>query len=136
MTTATDLLRQHVKTLVAAPEQWEPLIAHDVLWELPYAPSVGHPGRLEGREAVLRHAAWFRDAVEDLRFFDIRLQAMADPEAALAEVRAEAVIKSTGRLYRQDYLVLLRSRGDQIVGLREYFNPVRVAEAMESAVHT
>jgi ketosteroid isomerase-like protein len=112
------------------------VIAEDGLWELPYAPSVGHPERLEGREAVLRHAAWFRDAVKDLRFFDIRLHAMEDPKAALAEIRAEAVIKSTGRLYRQDYLVLLRSRDDQIVGLWEYFNPVRVAEAMEAAVHT
>jgi ketosteroid isomerase-like protein len=136
MTMATDLLRRHIETLVAAPAQWEALIAEDVLWELPYAPSVGHPERLEGRKAVLRHAAWFRDAVKDLRFFDVRLQAMEDPKAALAEIRAEAVIKSTGRLYLQDYLVLLRSRDDKIVELREYFNPVRVAEAMKAAVHT
>jgi ketosteroid isomerase-like protein len=133
-TVATDLLHRHLETLVADPASWEALIADDVLWELPYAPSIGHPGQLEGREAVLRHAAWFRNAVENFRFLDLRLQALADPEAALAEVRAGAIIKSTGRLYQQDYVVLLRSRGGQIIGLREYFNPIHAAQAMEADV--
>jgi ketosteroid isomerase-like protein len=39
-------------------------------------------------------------------------------------------IKSTGRVYRQNYVVFLRAAGGKIVFLREYFDPVRAAKAM------
>ena len=109
MTIASDLLHRHIQTLVADPAQWQTLIADDLVWELPYAPALGHPARLSGREAVLRHVTWFLGAVEDFRFFDLTVSAFADPDAAVAEVKAEARIKSTGRLYRQDYVLFLRA---------------------------
>jgi len=68
--------------------------------------------------------------VENLRFFDVRLYAFADQEGAVAEVKAEGLIKPTGRIYRQDYVVFLRAVGGKIVFLREYFDPVRAAKAM------
>ena len=46
-------------TLVADPEQWQTLIADDIVWELVYAPALGHPARLSGRGEVMRHVAWF-----------------------------------------------------------------------------
>ena len=46
--TASDLLQRHFQTLVADNGQWQSLIADDVLWELPYAPALGHPARLSG----------------------------------------------------------------------------------------
>src|SRR3954467_1851490 len=103
MTIAADLLQQHIQTLVDDNAQWQTLIADDLLWELAYAPSIGHPARLSGREEVMRHVTWFLGAVENFRFFDLKLYALADPEAAVAEVKAEALIKHTGHIYRQDY---------------------------------
>src|SRR6266853_1443580 len=79
-----------------------------VLWELVYAPSIGHPARLSGRVEVIRHATWFVGAVENFRFFDLSVYALADPEGAVAEVKAEGFIKPTGRSCRQDYVVFLR----------------------------
>ncbi len=64
MTVASDLLQHHIETLLS-PGEWEALIADDVVWELPFAPALGHPGRLEGREAVEKHVNWFRGAVEN-----------------------------------------------------------------------
>jgi ketosteroid isomerase-like protein len=55
----------------------------------------------------------------------------ADPQAAVAQVRAEGLIKSTGRNYRQDYVVFLRSAGEKIVYLREYFDPTRAAKSLD-----
>jgi hypothetical protein len=46
MTTASDLLQQHIQTLVDDNERWQTLIADDLLWELAYAPAIGHPARL------------------------------------------------------------------------------------------
>jgi uncharacterized protein len=41
------------------------------------------------------------------------------------------VIRSTGLTYRQDYVIFLRAAGGKIVFLREYFDPVRAAKAMD-----
>ena len=134
MTIASDLLQQHIQTLVDDNAQWQTLIADDLLWELPYAPAIGHPARLSGRDAVVRHVTWFLGAVEQFRFFDLTVYACADPDLAVAEVKAEARIKPTGRLYRQEYVVFLRAAGGKIAFLREYFNPVRAAQAMDAPI--
>ena len=52
MTIASDLLQRHIQTLVDDNAQWQTLIADDILWELAYAPAIGHPARLSGRAAV------------------------------------------------------------------------------------
>src|SRR2546423_8623800 len=92
--------------------------------ELPYAPSIGHPARLSGREEVVGFVTWFLGAVEQFRFFDLTVYACADPDVAVAEVKAEAPIKPTGRPYRQGYLGFLRAAGGRIAFLPAYFTPV------------
>ncbi|SRR5258706_15928267 len=134
MTIASHLLQQHIQTLVDDNTQWQTLIADDVLWELAYAPAIGHPARLSGREEVVRHATWFLGAVGNFRFFDLNVYAFADPRGAVAEVKAEGLIKSTGRIYRQDYVVFLRAAGGKIALLREYFDPVRAAKALNTPI--
>ena len=134
MTTASDLLQQHIQTLVDDNARWQTLIADDLLWELAYAPAIGHPARLSGREEVVRHVNWFQGAVENFRFFDIRVYAFVDPEAAVAEFKAEGLIKPTGRIYRQDYVLFLRAVGGKIAFLREYFDPVRAAKALATPI--
>jgi len=134
MTIASDLLQKHIKMLVEDNPQWQTLIADDILWELAYAPALGHPARLSGRAEVVRHATWFVGAVENFRFFDLKVYPFADPEAAVAEVKGEGLIKSTGRTYRQDYVVFLRGTGGKITFLREYFDPVRAAKALDTPI--
>jgi ketosteroid isomerase-like protein len=134
MTTAMSLLQEHIQTLVDDNEAWQTLIADDILWELAYAPSLGHPAKLEGKNEVLGHVNWFVNAVEDFRFYDIRLYQLADPDGAIAQVKAEGRIKSTGRIYRQEYVLFMRSSGGKISYLREYFDPVRAAKALDTPI--
>ena len=134
MTLAAELLQRHFQTLVADTAQWQTLIADDLVWELPYAPAIGHPARLSGREAVVRHVTWFVEAVENFHFFDLTVHAFADPEAAVAEVKAEGLIKATARIYVQEYVVFLRAAGGKIAFLREYFDPVRAARALDTPI--
>ena len=134
MTIATDLLQRHIQTLVDDSAEWQTLIADDISWELAYAPSIGHPARLSGRAAAVSHATWFLGAVENFRFFDLKLYALVDPQGAVAEVKAEGLIKSTGRMYRQDYVLFLRAVGGKIAFLREYFDPVRAARALDTPI--
>jgi len=130
MTIASNLLRRHFETLVDDNGEWQKLIADDLLWELIYAPSIGHPARLSGREEVMRHVTWFLGAVTNFRFFDIRIHQLTDLEAAVAEVKAEGTINATSRTYRQEYVVFLQAVGGKIANLREYFDPLRAAKAM------
>jgi len=44
------------------------MVATDVVWELPFAPALGHPARVSGRAEVVQFAAWFVGAVENFRF--------------------------------------------------------------------
>jgi ketosteroid isomerase-like protein len=134
MTMASDLLHRHIQTLVEDHTQWQTLIADDVVWELPYAPAIGHPARLLGRDEVVRHVTWFLGAVEQFRFFDLQVYPCADPDATVAEVKAEARIKPTGRLYQQEYVLFLRAVGGKIAFLREYFDPVRAAKALDTPI--
>jgi len=134
MTIACALLQQHIQTLVDDNAEWQRLVADDIVWELTYAPSLGHPARLSGREEVVRHATWFVGAVEKFRFFDLMVHAFADPEGAVAEVKGEGIIKTTGRVYHQDYVVFLRVEGGKIAFLREYFDPVRAATALDTPI--
>jgi ketosteroid isomerase-like protein len=134
MTIASDLLQRHIQTLVDDNAQWQTLIADDLVWELTYAPAIGHPARLSGRDEVVRHVTWFLEAVEKFRFFDVEVHAFADPHAAVAEFKAEALIKPTGRIYRQQYVLFLRAAGGKIAFLREYFDPTRAAKAMDTPI--
>jgi ketosteroid isomerase-like protein len=134
MTIASDLLHRHIQTLVEDHTQWQTLIADDLVWELPYAPAIGHPARLSGRDEVVRHVSWFLGAVEQFHFFDLQVYPCADPDAAVAEVKAEARIKPTGRLYQQEYVLFLRAVGGKIAFLREYFDPVRAAKALNTPI--
>jgi ketosteroid isomerase-like protein len=134
MTIASDLLQRHIQTLVEDNAQWQTLIADDILWELAYAPAIGHPARLAGREEVVRHVTWFLGAVENFRFFDLKVYPFADPEGAVAQVKAEARIKTTGRIYLQEYVLFLRAAGGKIAFLREYFDPTRAAKALNTPI--
>lgn len=131
MHTAARLLEQHIQTLVNDNACWKKLISDDILWELPYAPALGHPLSLNGRKAVERHVGWFLSTVENFRFHDLRILPGSEPDWAVAQVKAEGVIRSTRRIYRQEYVVFLRAMDGKIAFLREYFDPVRAAKALE-----
>ena len=80
MTIASNLLQRHIHTLVDDKAQWQTLITDDILWELAYAPALGHPARLSGRAEVI----WFLSAVENFRFIDPEVYPFADPQSAVA----------------------------------------------------
>ena len=56
------------------------------------------------------------------------------PEAAVAEFKAEGLIKPTGRINRKDYVLFLHAVGGKIAFLREYFDPVRAAKALDAKI--
>jgi uncharacterized protein len=92
------------------------------------------PAKLSGRDEVLHHVRWFLGAVDNFRFINPKVHAFTDPQAAVAQVKAEALIKPTGRIYRQEYVVFLCAAGDKISYFREYFDPTRAAKSMDAKI--
>ena len=89
-----------------------------------------HIGRR--RTATVNPVEKFRD--QDAAHAAVQVHVFADPAAAVAEVKAEGLIKPTGRAYRQEYVVFLRARAGKITFLREYFDPVRAARALDAPI--
>ncbi len=130
MPNAVELLQSHFDTLVRDRARWQTLIADDLVWELPYAPSIGHPPKLAGREQIVSFVKEILNATEDFHFHDIDISVMVDENKAVAQVQATARIVQTGRYYNQRYVVFLQSRQGKIAHIREYFNPATAAFAM------
>ena len=115
MHNAARLLERHFQTLVNDDERWKKLIADDIVWELPYAPGAGSsvkPRRTQCGRAPCRLVSL--RPVENFRFHDLRILPGLDPNSAVAEVKAEGIIKPTGRVYRQEYVVFLRAAGGKV----------------------
>jgi len=87
MSIAAELLQRHIETLVDDHQQWQGLIADNIVWELAYAPAIGHPAKLSGRDEVLHHVRWFLGAVEHFRFIDPQVYAFTDPKPPLHRSR-------------------------------------------------
>lgn len=132
--TAEQLLHLHFETFVGDHERWKTLISDDMVWELPFAPALGHPARLVGRDRVLEHVGWFVGAVENFRFYDLQIHPGAGSAEASAEVKAEGLIKATGRSYQQDYVLFVRVENGKLAFIREYFDPVRAAIALDAPI--
>jgi ketosteroid isomerase-like protein len=134
MLSAVELMESHFDTLARDQAAWQLLIADELVWELPYAPSIGHPHKLEGRAQIVSFVSGFLKEAEGFRFHDLKINALANGTGAVAEVQATARILSTGRHYRQSYVVFLEARDGKIVHLREYFNPATAALALGAPI--
>ena len=103
----------------------EEICQPDLVVELPYSDP---PKRLEGFAA-------YRDAIGvALEIFQFQLTLTAvhpglDPDLLIAEYTSEGVATPTGKPYRNVYIGIWRFRDGQLASLREFFDPMRAAEA-------
>lgn len=134
MNNAQELLQAHFNTFIVNHDAWQLIISDDLVWELPYAPGLGHPAKLTGRDEVLTHVSWFIGAIEDFRFYDLHISAFTDSSMAVAEVKAEGRVKATNRIYTQDYVLFVRVENGNLTFIREYFDPIRAAHALEAEI--
>ena len=132
MSVGSDLLQAHIETLVA--DHARRADCRRLVWELFYA-RPRPPARPRRRAEVVRHANWFLRPSRTSAFIDPEVYAFADdPGGAAAQVRGEGLVRQTGRVYRQEYVVFLRSAGAKIAYMREYFDPTRAAKALDTPI--
>jgi len=133
VTIASDLLQRTYPDARRRHAQWQTLIADDILWETRLCTIHRPSSTAVGREEAVRHAIWFVGAVEKFRFFELKVYALADPERAVAEVKGRA--HQVYATYVSPGLCAVPAcAGGKIAFLREYFDPVRAARALDTPI--
>src|SRR6185369_9611245 len=106
------------------------LFADDGAIEFPYFGSVNLPTRFQGPEALRQFFAPVMEGAENFKFKNIKIFPGEDENHVSGEYEVDAVIKKTGRPYRQLYGGRLIAENGKIKLLREFCDKQAVARAM------
>jgi uncharacterized protein len=129
--TARQLLETYLTAISAGEvEKAIALFAEDGGIEFPYFPSVNLPIRHQGPEALKRFFAPVVEGADNFKFKNIKILPGEDENHVSGEYEVDAVIKKTGRRYRQLYGGRLIAENGKIKLLREFCDTVEVARAM------
>lgn len=103
------------------------LFHKDVVIEYPYAHSLGTSSKLNYTE----YLNYLKDALPgmpNLTFSNVSVYSTED-NSYVAEAHAETVIPSTGKLYKQDYVMIFKLKEGKIHFYREYWNTMAGIDA-------
>jgi len=98
----------------------------DVVFEFPFAPA-GRPRRVQGRDAVLEYLKPLSSRVRMQGLSRLEMHQTADPDVAVIEFTANALVAGDGESLPISYVVVLTVRDGQIARYRDYWNPLALA---------
>ncbi|WP_186151156.1 nuclear transport factor 2 family protein [Burkholderia gladioli] len=128
MEQASTLLRHYIEK-VRDPKAAAALFAEDGVLELPYLTSLGAPSTgAKGPAAIEKFIASLLTKVPDFAFKDVRIL-IDTPGQVFGEYSVEALVPSTGKVYRQMYAGRLVAEGGKIKLLRESLDTVAAQQA-------
>ena len=106
----------------------------DVSYELPYAPEP-FPRVTKGLDATIEFIRGIPEFIDTENLHDITVDHFAsDPDELLAEYHSATRITTTGRDYRNNYVVRVTVRDGKIIRFAEYFDPIQLVTAMGGTV--
>jgi uncharacterized protein len=116
-----------------AVAQVAPLFHDDGRVLLPYAP-LGIPQEVSGRAAIGDYYEALPQMIGALNFSGYRIQATETPGEYVAEYTSDASMRATGASYRNTYITKVTVTDGRIAELTEFFDPIRLVEAMGGTV--
>ncbi|HKY89972.1 MAG TPA: nuclear transport factor 2 family protein [Nevskiaceae bacterium] len=102
-----------------------PLLADDVAFELPFAPS-GIARRIEGKSAVMKALDGFFALFRKLRLNVHECYESPSTATVILECTSVGLPADDGAIYQNRYVFLVAFRGAEIARIREYSNPYPV----------
>jgi ketosteroid isomerase-like protein len=127
MKTATELLHQYLAS-IRDPKAAAALFAEDGVLELPYLASLGPVTGARGPANIEKFIAGLLAKVPDFAFRNISIH-IDTPLQAFGEYEVEALVPSTGKIYRQMYAGRLVVEDGKIKLLRESLDTVAAQKA-------
>jgi uncharacterized protein len=141
---SNELRRSNMKVVrdyVDAMNAWDfdalrALTDENIVCELPYAPD-GFPERLDGRDNLLEFQRAVPDFLEAPNLSELQLETYhTDPGKIVAEYRSDTVLGPMNTPYRNRYVSRFTVRNGKITYFAEFFDPIRLVEAMGGSVIT
>ncbi|MFH9353877.1 nuclear transport factor 2 family protein [Kitasatospora sp. NPDC017646] len=107
------------------------LYAEEGVHEFPFL-FPGMPERYRGREEVRAgyRAAWGASEARPEEIWEVAVHPGADPEVLTVEQLVIGRVASTGKEFALPGLLVMRTRGGQLVHVRDYMDGLGVARAM------
>ena len=131
MEIAASLLNNYIQ-FVRDPKAAAALFADDGILELPYLSSLGPTTGAQGPEAIEKFLTGLLNKVPDFRFKDVQIL-IDTPTQAFGEYSVEALVPSTGKVYKQMYAGRLVAENGKIKLLRESLDTVAAQKAFSPA---
>jgi uncharacterized protein len=103
------------------------LLAQDVVFELPFQ-LPGNQSRYEGSSAFLAFLSDIFNTFSQVDFVNIRFYQTIDPNRVIVEAEGNFVVAATGAPYRNTYIIVCETNGRTLTTIREYNNPLVLAE--------
>lgn len=111
------------KNLQGFKQLLAPSVRFDNVFSLPNTPST-----FRGRDAVIGNIRRITDNFKRIEFVDERIYAAQDGRTVFVEARGNFVVSGTGAPYRNIYVFAFEINNGQISAIREYNNPLTIAE--------
>ncbi|SDR33788.1 Ketosteroid isomerase-related protein [Paraburkholderia fungorum] len=131
MDTAKTLLNKYLES-IRDPKAAAALFADDGILELPYLSSLGPTTGAQGPAAIEKFIAGLLDKVPDFKFKDVQIL-IDTPTQVFGEYSVEALVPSTGNVYKQMYAGRLVAANGKIKLLRESLDTVAAQKAFTAA---
>ena len=129
-TPADVLARRRHLTLSGDADGLADLFAPDAVIEFAFHGPPGTPVGVEGREAIREYSRQVMASPLRVEDYEVaELYQAQDPEVVIAEVRAKAIVTTTGRSLTATSIQILRIREGHIVLWRDFADP-RILEDM------
>ena len=116
---ASNIERAHQALTDIGSERWASLLADDVVWEYPFAQSIGSTGREVGKDNVARRLKSFVALVGGLRMYDLVSFSGEDPNTVVTEYKGEYGFNKS---IVQKYIAIHQFRDGKLVLQREFWD--------------
>jgi uncharacterized protein len=104
------------------------LLSENVVLEQPFQ-LPERPNRFEGKQSLQVFFEGINQTFSTIRFENLRTIVSADGRTVTIEGQGNFVIAANGLPYQNVYITVLQIEDGKITGIREYFNPLIIAQA-------
>jgi ketosteroid isomerase-like protein len=126
MTDITEMARAWVNNFSEGEfENFPGEVSPDFTLRLPFLPP-GLQNEFKGREVAKAALSGSAQRRSKLIFEDVKILKTEDPELVVTTAKAQATLDN-GKIYRNEYIMLTRIRGNVVLEHVEYLNPLAVS---------
>lgn len=103
----------------------------ELVMRTPFSPE-GLPTICQGLDNFIVQTKAVFEPIETFRWHDIEVYPAQEQDLFFATAKSEVLLKS-GKIYKNDYCFVVRTKNGKIIDHTEYFNPLRIIAAFELA---